>query len=167
VSKPAVGYWRLGESGGTQAVNEMGAPAGTYVGSPTLGVASGFENGSDTAVDFSGPGDYVTVPDAAALRLTNSFAIELWVKSNQLGQHGTLLNRNGRYLVQYGFGTQADSVEFAAVAYSGTCDPHAGARSCSATPRGTTSPTPTIARRRSGPATRTGARYSRSSATSC
>jgi Concanavalin A-like lectin/glucanases superfamily len=126
VNEPAAGFWRLGESSGTQATNEMGGPDGTYVGSATLGVASGFVNGSDTAVDFSAAHDYVAVPDAATLRLTDSFAIELWVRINQLGQHGTLLNRNGRYAVQYGFGTQADSVEFSAVAYGGTCDPRTG-----------------------------------------
>src|SRR6185369_15343745 len=88
--------------------------------------ASAFANGSDTAVDFSAPDDAVALPDAAPLRLTNSFAVELWVRSNQLGQQGVLLNRGGRYAVQYGFGTQADSVEFSAVAYTGTCDPRTG-----------------------------------------
>lgn len=125
VAEPAAAYWRLDESGGTVAGEEMSAFDGTYGGSPTLGVPGPFANGSNRAVDFSGPDDYVLVFDAAALRLTNSFAIELWVRSNAPGQQGTLLNHDGRYAVQYGFGTRPDTVEFSAAGWSGTCDPRA------------------------------------------
>lgn len=126
VTEPAAAYWRLDESTGTVAAEETSALDGAYVGSPTLGVAGPFNNGSNAAVDFSGLDDHVLAFDAAAFRLTDSFAIELWVRSNALGQQGTLLNRDGRYAVRYGFGTQPDSVEFSAVGYSGTCDPRMG-----------------------------------------
>lgn len=126
VTEPAAAYWRLGESGGTVAAEETSALNGTYVGSPTLGVAGPFADGNDTAVDFPGSADHVLVFDAAAFRLTDSFAVELWVRSNALGQQGTLLNRDDRYAVRYGFGTLPDSVEFSALGYGGTCDPRVG-----------------------------------------
>lgn len=55
-------YLRLGESSGTTAVDISGnGHDGTYHGTPTLGVA-GAAGDSDTAVEFGGSGDYLTVP---------------------------------------------------------------------------------------------------------
>jgi len=54
-----VGYWRLDEASGTVAVDQMSANNGTYVGSPTLGVAGLLTGDSDTAVSFNGTGQYV------------------------------------------------------------------------------------------------------------
>ena len=54
-----VAYWRLGESSGTTAADEMGNHAGTYVNSPTLGVAGALVGDTDTAVDLDGANDYI------------------------------------------------------------------------------------------------------------
>lgn len=66
VSTTPLSYWRLGEASGTVAVDEMGASNGTYVGSPTLGVAGLLTGDSDTAVTLvaspSPPPQYITVP---------------------------------------------------------------------------------------------------------
>ncbi len=54
LSTNPVSYWRLGEASGIVARDEMGANNGTYVGSPTLGVAGLLTGDSDTAVEFNG-----------------------------------------------------------------------------------------------------------------
>ena len=48
-----VAYWRLGEASGTVARDEIGANNGTYVGSPTLGVAGLLSGDPNTAVGFT------------------------------------------------------------------------------------------------------------------
>ncbi len=57
-----VGYWRLGESSGTTAIN-LGSLAtpGTYVGNPTLGAAGALAGDADSAVDFNGVNQQVNV----------------------------------------------------------------------------------------------------------
>lgn len=72
-----VAYWRLGETSGTAAVDEMGTYPGTYVGSPTLG-ASGIFTGN-TALTVNGTTQWVTTdltpPTGSAAR-----TIEMWAK---------------------------------------------------------------------------------------
>lgn len=46
-------YWRLGESSGTVAADETGNYPGTYVNSPTLGVAGALAGDPDGAVTFN------------------------------------------------------------------------------------------------------------------
>jgi bacillolysin len=54
-------YWRLGEASGTNANDETANNRdGTYVGSPTLGVAGALAGDSDTAVDLNGSSQYIT-----------------------------------------------------------------------------------------------------------
>ena len=60
------GYWRLGESSGTTAINEVGSPTGengVYQNSPTLGVAGIPGGGGDTAADFDGASSRVRMMD--------------------------------------------------------------------------------------------------------
>jgi len=52
-------YWRLGESSGTTATDEIGSYDGIYTGSPTLGVTGLLEGDADTAVSFDGTSQYV------------------------------------------------------------------------------------------------------------
>lgn len=54
VSKGPLAYWRLGESTGTHAHNETGKHAGTYTGSPTLGVAGPLLTDPNTAITVNG-----------------------------------------------------------------------------------------------------------------
>jgi hypothetical protein len=63
-----IAYWRLGEASGTSAADASGnGHTGTYVGSPTLGVAGLLTGDADTAVTF-GSGKYVTTPTPARVQ---------------------------------------------------------------------------------------------------
>ena len=76
-----VNYWQLGEATVvTGMVDNKGAANGTYVGTPTLGVAPGIiTNDSNTAVTFDGATQYAT----ATRQITNDFSIEFWFRSTQ------------------------------------------------------------------------------------
>lgn len=71
-----VRYWRLGDSSGTTAVDETGNGNGTYVNSPTLGVAGLLAGDADTAVDFDGTNDYV---DTGWNGPAGSHTVTFWV----------------------------------------------------------------------------------------
>src|SRR5262249_34882795 len=90
-------YWRLGESPRVTIAthDSVNHNNGTYLNGPTLGVAGALSNDSNTAVDFSTTTDCVQVNDASPLRLTSSFAIELWVKLDSAGQ-------GSKYAIQKG-----------------------------------------------------------------
>lgn len=64
-------YLRLGEASGTVAADSSGnGRHGTYVATPTLGVAGLLAGDADTAVTFDGATEYVSVPNHA------SFAVD-------------------------------------------------------------------------------------------
>lgn len=67
-------WWRLGEASGTIAVDQMGVDNGTYVGSPTMGIAGGTASSSNTAVDFNGSSQYVTTTTK-----TPAASVRTWV----------------------------------------------------------------------------------------
>ena len=85
-----VGYWRLGESAGTVARDEMGANDGTKVGAPTLGVPGLLSGDPNTAVTFGG----TNMVEAAQMALPSAYTLLAWVKATSwladsaiLGQH--------------------------------------------------------------------------------
>lgn len=75
-----VGYWRLGEASGTVAQDETANNLnGTYVNTPTLGVAGAISG--NTAVRFTlASSEYVSIPDNNVLDLTTPFSVEAWIK---------------------------------------------------------------------------------------
>lgn len=76
-----VGYWRLGEAAGTVAKDETGANDGTYVNTPTLGVAGFLAGDPNTAVTLNGTTQYVTVPHAASLDYGDVFTLAIWARN--------------------------------------------------------------------------------------
>ena len=90
-----VSYWRLGESSGTTAADAQGVASGTYVNEPKLGVSSLLKGETDTAVDFDGENDYVSITPVAALNMTSEVTLEAWIKADAL--QGTVLRRNNSY----------------------------------------------------------------------
>jgi hypothetical protein len=71
-------YWRLGEASGTTAADASGNNrSGSYLNTPTLGVAGALSGDSNTAVGFNGTNEYVNVPYTAALNPA-SFTVEAW-----------------------------------------------------------------------------------------
>jgi hypothetical protein len=63
----------------TTAADSQGTNTGTYVNAPTLGVTGGITGDSNTAVQFDGTNDYVTV----ARQISDDFSIEFRFKSTQ------------------------------------------------------------------------------------
>jgi hypothetical protein len=78
VGETPISRWRLGEPDGAHyAYDDMGNNPGVYVGQIGYGVGVGHAPDSDTAVNFSPLGAYVTVPDTGAWdSVTDDFAIE-------------------------------------------------------------------------------------------
>jgi hypothetical protein len=72
-------YWRLDETGGTVAVDQVGRFNGDYVNAPTLGVPGALRE-PGTAVFFGGATDALSIADTPDLRLNGSWTIEFWAK---------------------------------------------------------------------------------------
>ena len=80
VSDNPVAYWRLGESTGTSAADEIGTSHGTYTSGYTLGQAGAISD-PNTAVSLNGTTGRVVVPStAAALNVTGNVSVEAWIK---------------------------------------------------------------------------------------
>jgi len=90
-----VSYWRLGESSGTTAADAQGVASGTYVNEPELGVTGLLKGEADTAVNFDGENDYVSIAPVSALNVTSGVTLETWIKADAL--QGTVLRRNNSY----------------------------------------------------------------------
>jgi hypothetical protein len=73
-------YWRLGEaSAASPMADSKGTNTGTYLNTPTLGVAGAIAGDVNTAAQFDGVGHYAT----AARQISTDFSIEFWFKSTQ------------------------------------------------------------------------------------
>lgn len=80
----AVGYWRLGETSGTVAVDEIGAAHnGTYEGSPTLNSASLLAGDANPSVSFA-LNQRVVIPNTTTIALVSDFSVECWVKTTTI-----------------------------------------------------------------------------------
>ena len=78
-----VAYWRLGESSGIVAVDDIGVLTvdGDYNASPTLGVTSLVANTPDTAVSFTGTSKVIncgSLTDFQFIHETGVFSVEFW-----------------------------------------------------------------------------------------
>jgi hypothetical protein len=69
-------YWRLGESVGAVAVDELVAHSGAYAGRPVLGQPGALAGDADAAAAF-GAGAYAVVAYSAALN-PRAFSVEVW-----------------------------------------------------------------------------------------
>jgi hypothetical protein len=78
VAAGLVGYWSLNDGAGTQATDSA------KIGTPNHGALAGgpawISGASAGALNFDGVDDKVTVPDAAALRLTTGMTIAFWYR---------------------------------------------------------------------------------------
>jgi hypothetical protein len=91
-------YWRLGESSGTTAADDSGnSRDGTYVNTPTLGVAGALAGDADTAVLLDHAAiEHVEIADAAWMDVAN-VSVEFWFKATDTAADGsvTLATRGG------------------------------------------------------------------------
>jgi hypothetical protein len=83
VSDSPLAYWRLGETSGTAAADEMAFENGVYSNSPTLGVAGVTDDG-DTAVTFNGTNQQMSVAYRSAWN-TSALTVEAWIKTTATG----------------------------------------------------------------------------------
>jgi hypothetical protein len=81
-----VGYWRLGETSGSTAVDVKGAANGTYEGGAALGVPGRTDDG-DTAAGFDGVDDAVGLPDAFDFAGNAPFTIEFLLNRTTISEH--------------------------------------------------------------------------------
>ena len=88
-----LGYWRLGETSGSSAI-DLGSVGnnGTYVGA-TLGTAGVVVEDGDTAASFDGSDDHVVVDDQAAYQITNG-TIQAWIKPDSVGGIQTFIAKD-------------------------------------------------------------------------
>jgi hypothetical protein len=76
-AKSPTAWWRLGEPSGTTATDEMAVQDGTYVNTPTLGVAGGSGDGDTAATFATASSEYVSIADHATWDAigTNDFSV--------------------------------------------------------------------------------------------
>lgn len=70
-----VGYWRFNEGAGTKAFDSSG-----YGHHGVIAGAAWTTGRTGTALNFTGVGDIVTIPNDAHFDLTNNFTIMAWIK---------------------------------------------------------------------------------------
>ena len=84
-----VGYWRLGETAGTTAVDGVRGRHGVYTNGPTLNQAGALNGDANPATRFDGVDDRVVVPLETALN-PSQFTVEAWARPT--GGAGTIRN---------------------------------------------------------------------------
>jgi hypothetical protein len=106
-----VAYWRLGETSGTMARDEVGpgpwgSNPGTYVGAITLGAAGAINLSTDSGMLRTDPGGFLEVPDSPALNFAGlSFSLEAWVRKGRPFGSGCGANCMKRIVDKVGAGT--------------------------------------------------------------
>ena len=98
--------WRLGEKTGSAATDSKGSADGTYLNGVTLGVAGAVARDPDTAAQFNGSTQKVSLP---ALPTTVDFTLIGWSYLTAANANSTLYGTNGnvRILVRPGAGPTA------------------------------------------------------------
>ena len=74
-----VSYWRLGETSGTRAADEVGANAGTY-SNVLLGQPGTLACDSNPSASFDGTRSYTRAPASPSLNMTSAVTVEFWAK---------------------------------------------------------------------------------------
>ena len=115
-------YWRLGETSGTTAADQLGANPGTYNG-VLLNQPGALAGETDASASFDGVNDYVQVPASTSLNMTSAVTVELWAKRRTIsssyqvvvgkpgvGQskkenYAVWLNTSNRYQAYFGDGS--------------------------------------------------------------
>ena len=92
------GFWQLGETAGTTAVDSSGNGLnGTYTGGFTLGKPGGVANDPHTSVGFDGSTSYADMGNPASLTYTTQFTVEAWVFPTSAGNNGIIVNHENEY----------------------------------------------------------------------
>jgi hypothetical protein len=88
LAKKPVGYWRLGETKGPDALDSTGnGHQGVYQGAPTLRERGAIAGDADTAVKLDGKRSYVEIPnheDFSQPTSGNGLTVEVWLRPDTL-----------------------------------------------------------------------------------
>jgi hypothetical protein len=99
------GYWRLGETSGSTAVDASGGDNGSFVNGPALGQTSLLPgDSSNRAVRFDGTNDHVRVPSSGGLSPGARVSLEAWIKPAALPSSGSfrsVLSKAESYSLQF------------------------------------------------------------------
>jgi hypothetical protein len=100
-----VGWWRLGDTSGTTAVDQMAVSNGTYSrAGTTLGQAALVSTETNKAVAFNGTNGSVSVPAPAAFNFTRTLSLEAWIKPTSLPATGvfrSVMTKAESYALQF------------------------------------------------------------------
>lgn len=98
-----VGYWRLGDSGGSVACDTLGSDPGAYSGAVALGQPGALASDAGTSVAFDGVSGEMSVAADSALEVGDSFSVEAWVKRSSPGSSGdqTVFSDGGSWSVAF------------------------------------------------------------------
>ena len=110
-----VGYWRLGETSGTTAVDlGSGGNNGTYTNGPTLAQAGGLTSEEDKAASFDGTNDYVNLGNNSALKFgSGNFTYSAWIKTSAAGANDMIVaESNNTTAERYIFKTTTNKASF-------------------------------------------------------
>lgn len=105
MSDSPAAYWRLGESSGTTAVDQMAVANGTYGGGVALGAAGALVSDADTAAGFDGLSGRVSAPAVAALDPTTALTIEAWINPDTTRGTTWIVNKGIMYYLYVVDGT--------------------------------------------------------------
>jgi hypothetical protein len=89
-------YWRLGETSGATAADEVGGAPGNYRNGVLLGLAGAIAGDTNKSVRFDGVNDIVGMSDPASGVLdagTGDFAVEAWIKGTANNERAIVSKR--------------------------------------------------------------------------
>jgi hypothetical protein len=90
-----VSYWRLGETSGTSAADELGANPGTY-SNVLLNQPGALACDSNPSASFDGVQSYLRVPGSPSLNMTTAVTVEFWAKRRTIsGTYQVLVGKPG------------------------------------------------------------------------
>jgi hypothetical protein len=99
-------YWRLGETSGTSAADELGSNPGTY-SNVLLNQPGALAGDSNPSSSFDGTQGYLRVPASPSLNMTTAVTVEFWAKRRTIsstyqvlvGKPGDGQSQNENYAV--------------------------------------------------------------------
>lgn len=102
-----VGHWTFDAGGGTNVADTSGlANHGTLVNVRAFTWTNGVSGGALYFDGTTGAGTtYATIPDAPSLHLTNAGSFAAWVRCEDPGRDGPILDKEGDGQLAYWFGT--------------------------------------------------------------
>jgi hypothetical protein len=112
VADGATGYWRLGETTGTTALNSVsGGTAGAYLNGVSQGQTSLVPSVSDKSAKFDGSNDSISIPFNPGVDASTAVSVEAWIRPTALpaaGQWATVTTKPESFSLQF----YGDQIEF-------------------------------------------------------